>query len=114
MPSAVEGRIPANRVLWDTRKPRVNVTRSAAGTATRGQPPPPGKPGQKPLIDLIAELKLIKALQLQVNSRTKMYGDKEKVEQAKDPILRDEIRQLSSRQQKLQDMINKIANGENR
>ena len=50
----------------------------------QGQPPPPGggKPGQKPLIDLLAELKLLKAMQLQVNTRTKMYGDKTPGEQS--------------------------------
>lgn len=84
------------------------------------QPPkPPGEGGQPPkppnqkLIDLIAELKLIRSLQSQVNMRTKMYGDKEKAEQSKDPNVQLELRQLSARQQKLQEMIEKIAGGEN-
>ena len=79
------------------------------------QPPPPGgsKQNNQPLINLIQELKLIRSMQVQVNTRTKMYGDKEKAEQANDPILRDEIRQLSARQAKLQEMVNKIQTGAN-
>lgn len=83
------------------------------------QPPkPPGEGGQqKPpnqkLINLIAELKLIRSLQSQVNMRTKMYGDKEKAEQSKDANVQLELRQLAARQQKLQEMIDKIASGEN-
>ena len=71
------------------------------------------KPPNQKLIDLIAELKLIRSLQSQVNMRTKMYGDKEKAEQSKDENIQKELRQLSARQQKLQEMIEKIAGGEN-
>lgn len=80
-------------------------------------PPPPSQPGNKPpnqpLIKLLQELKLIRTLQAQVNMRTKMYGEKEKIEQAKDPLVQAELRQLSVRQQKLEEMIQKLANGEN-
>lgn len=72
------------------------------------------KPGQKPLIDLIAELKLIRSLQIQVNTRTKMYGEKSVGEQATDPIIQAELRQVAARQAKLQDMLEKIATGSNR
>ena len=73
-----------------------------------GPPGQPGKPNQK-LIDMLAELKLIKALQTQVNSRTTMYGKKVDGEQTADPIIQNELKQLASRQAKLQDMIQKIA-----
>jgi uncharacterized coiled-coil protein SlyX len=81
-------------------------------------PPPPGqggnKPQNQPLIKLLQELKLIRTLQQQVNVRTKMYADKEKAtEQAKDAIIQSELKQLSARQQKLQEMLEKLANGEN-
>lgn len=82
-------------------------------------PPPPGnpnnnnnKPNQK-LINLLAELKLIRSMQQMVNSRTQMYGKKYQGEQAADPIIDAELKQLAQRQAKLQDMINKIASGEN-
>jgi hypothetical protein len=80
-------------------------------------PPPPGQGGGKPqnqkLINLLAELKLIRSMQAQVNMRTKMHGDKEKAEQAKDPLIKAELQQLANRQQKLEEMIEKLANGEN-
>jgi hypothetical protein len=62
----------------------------------------------KKLLDLINELKLIKAQQEQVNSRTVMHN-KTQGEQAKDPLIQAELKQLSERQKKLQDMLHKIA-----
>lgn len=78
--------------------------------ANKGNPPPPGnsKPNQK-LIDQLAELKLIHALQSDVNKRTIVYGKKSESEQSNDPIIQSELRQLAIRQAKLQDMIQKIA-----
>ncbi len=75
--------------------------------------PSDSKPPDKKLIDLLAELKLIRTLQVSINNRTTTYGGKDKVEQSKDPIIQGELRQLSTRQIKLQDMIDKIANGSN-
>ena len=75
--------------------------------------PNDGKPPDKKLIDLLAELKLIRTLQVSINNRTTTYGGKNKVEQSNDPIIQGELRQLSTRQIKLQDMIDKIANGSN-
>ena len=74
---------------------------------------PPGensnnKPNQK-LIDLINELKLIKSLQEQVNKRTVSYSKQDPGEQAKDPLIQAELKQLSDRQRVLQDMLHKIA-----
>jgi hypothetical protein len=69
---------------------------------------PPGKPNQK-LIDLLNELKLVKSLQEQVNKRTIGYAKQDPGEQANDPIVQAELRQLSDRQKVLQDMIHKIA-----
>jgi len=78
-----------------------------------GPPPPPAKPGDEKLIDLIAELKLIRALQMQVNTRTQMYGKKDMGEQAANPLVQAELKQLAARQAKLQEMLAKIASGGN-
>ena len=66
------------------------------------------------MIDLLAELKLIKALQMQVNMRTKMYGAKSPNEQTDDPLVEPELKQLSERQVKLEEMITQIATGANK
>ena len=83
----------------------------------QGQPPPPGGPpkqGDKGLLELVSELKLIRSLQVQVNGRTKGSAETYKGEQASDPIVRGELQQLSERQAKLQDMVNNIASGKNK
>jgi hypothetical protein len=67
-----------------------------------------GKPNQK-LLDLLNELKLIKSLQEQVNKRTIGYSKQDPGEQAKDPLIQAELKQLSDRQKVLQDMLHKIA-----
>lgn len=67
----------------------------------------PGKPNQK-LIDLLNELKLVRSLQEQVNKRTIGYSKQDPGEQANDPLVQTELRQLSDRQKVLQDMIHKI------
>jgi hypothetical protein len=61
------------------------------------------------LIDLLNELKLVKALQEQVNKRTIMHNKQDPGEQAKDPLVQAELKQLADRQKVLQDMLHKIA-----
>ncbi len=73
----------------------------------------PQKPGDKKLIEQVAELKLIRTLQMNVNSRTKGTGERYKGEQASSPIIQAELRQLADKQANLQDMVNKIASGSN-
>ncbi|MBX9580775.1 MAG: hypothetical protein K2X87_10750 [Gemmataceae bacterium] len=76
-------------------------------------PPPPGQPppndGKKNLIQLVEQLKLLKDLQLQVNQRTTAFGTRSPGEQATDPFIREQLRQLGDRQKVLQDMLHKIA-----
>jgi hypothetical protein len=43
-----------------------------------------------------------------------MHGNKSPTEQATDPLLQSELRQLATRQGKLQDMVQKLATGANR
>ena len=40
-----------------------------------GQPPPAGEPTDPPLVDKLAELKMIRALQMRINRRTQRYGE---------------------------------------
>ena len=81
--------------------------------------PKPGQPGQqaqqnRQLIDQLAELRLIKALQTQVNSRTKVQAARYEGEQASDPLVQRELLELGLRQEKLRDMVGKLERGENR
>lgn len=75
--------------------------------------PKPSDPNAKKqdnkLLEMLAELKLIKALQEQVNKRTVMHSKADPNEQAKDPLIQAELIQLAARQKVLQDMLHKIA-----
>lgn len=73
-----------------------------------GQPPPPND-GKKNLIQLVEQLKLLKDLQLQVNTRTTAFGTRTPGEQSADPFIQEQLRQLGDRQKVLQDMLHKVA-----
>ena len=75
-------------------------------------PPNPNNPN-KNLIDKLAELKLIRSLQLGVNTRTLAYNKQYPGEQVNDPIIQGELKQLGDRQKVLQDMLHKMATGAN-
>lgn len=85
------------------------------------QPPPgqPSSPGDQPLVNKIAELKMIRALQMRVNTRTqrfsKMLADVEDpVGQATDDKLIDRIKELSTRQQRIFKVTSDIVLGKNK
>jgi preprotein translocase subunit SecD len=74
-------------------------------------PPPP--PQDQKLIEKIAELKMIKSMQLRVNARTELYSRRINGEQANEPGIREELRELSGRQERIMEVANKMAKGEN-
>ncbi len=77
------------------------------------QPPPPGG-GERPpqrLIDILAELRMLKSLQLQVNKRTTNYGRQYPGEQADEPDIIKELRNLAGRQMKIEKATKDIATG---
>lgn len=75
------------------------------------QPPKPSQQqdAQQKLIEMLAELKMIRSLQVRINSMTDLYGQQYKGEQADAPEIQKELRDLSDRQQKVQDITQKIA-----
>lgn len=83
----------------------------------KDKPPPPPKQGPPPpqrLLDILAELKLIKSMQLQVNKRTTDNGKKYPGEQADDKLIQDELAGLAKKQTKLEEMLKDIATGKNK
>lgn len=69
----------------------------------KGQPPPGGQapPGEKPLVDQLAELRMIRALQSRVNRRTEQYGAMIEGEQAMEGELLEALDSLALRQQRI-------------
>ena len=73
-----------------------------------GMPPPPSDP-KKNLVQIIEQLKLLRLQQLQVNERTVAFGKRSPGEQATDPFIQQQLRQLGDQQKFLQDMLQKVA-----
>jgi hypothetical protein len=73
-----------------------------------------GQQGNQPLIDRIAELKMIRSMQIRVNSRTLTYGQQYSGEQANDPDIHKELADLAQRQQKIFSITNDIYRGKNK
>lgn len=74
----------------------------------------PGEPGQDPLVDAIAELKMLRSLQFRVNRRTRQIGHMITGEQTQDHQLMRELQQLAERQAKIQQTTADLAKGKNR
>ena len=79
-----------------------------------GNPPPPNPNADQKLLDQIAELKMIRSLQIKLNTRTQTYGRMYPGEQAKEGNIRREVIQLGDRQERIFDITNRIAKGDNK
>jgi hypothetical protein len=95
-----------------------------AKKSKQGQPGQSGPPPDPKLIDLLAELKMIRSMQKRVNDRTELYGKQYKGEQAppaeqgstaeereKYDRIQHELKDLSVRQQKIGKVTHDIATG---
>jgi hypothetical protein len=69
-----------------------------------------------PLVNAIAELKMIRALQVRVNTRTERYSKllTEGVEQAEAPDLVEALQKLSEREDRIHQTTHDIVVGKNR
>jgi len=76
------------------------------------QDPKDQPPQDQKLLDKIAELKMIKAMQLRVNARTELYGKTYLGEQAMTEPIRIELRELAGRQERIFEVTNKMAKGD--
>ncbi len=79
----------------------------------------PGEPQDMPLVDAIAELKMIRALQMRVNTRTQRYArllddGEDPVGQATDKDLREALAKLAERQETIYRLTRDIVLGKNR
>jgi hypothetical protein len=69
--------------------------------------------GDPPLIDMLAELKMIRALQMRVNARTKRYSKMVEGEQADNAELVEAIRRLGEREQRIYRVTKDLEMGRN-
>jgi hypothetical protein len=75
---------------------------------------PPGEPQDPPLVDVLAELKMIRALQLRVNRRTERYSRLIDGEQAENTDLLDALKRLADRERRIYRVTRDLAEGKNR
>ena len=85
----------------------------------RQQPQQPGNPQDPPLVDAVAELKMIRALQMRVNTRTQRYARllqnvDDPVGQATVPELQEAIRKLAEKEQRIYEITRDVVLGKNR
>ncbi len=115
--------------IIDTLKEMIEALKKAR--QDNKNPPKPSQPGQGQkvdprLIDLLAELKMIRSMQLRVNARTKVYGEQYEGEQAPPPAvapnakerekyerIQSELKDLGVRQEKISKVTGDIAKGKN-
>ena len=120
--------------IIDALKEMVAALKKARKDNQEPKPPMPpmppssgGMPPDQKLIDMIAELKMIRSMQIRVNNRTTIYGKQiegeqvpniSKVADAKEKekasVARKEFKDLSTRQQKLSKVTEDIAKGRNK
>ncbi|QVL34717.1 hypothetical protein KIH39_12650 [Telmatocola sphagniphila] len=73
-----------------------------------------GSPSDQKLLNELAELKLIRSLQVRVNERTKAYSRKFEGEQADDEVIRKDLHDLAEKQEKIWTMTKNMATGKNK
>jgi hypothetical protein len=69
---------------------------------------------EPPLVDQLAELKTLRALQYRVNRRTKILGREVDGEQAADPDVIKQLREQARRQEKIQNATYDLSTGRNK
>ena len=78
-----------------------------------GQQPSAGQPDDMSLVEKIAELKMIRSLQMRINNRTKTYGEMIQGDQAETPDLLKALDGLAERQQRVYKATADLQRGRN-
>ncbi len=72
-----------------------------------------GPPGEQPLVDQLAELRMIRALQMRINRRTQRYGKMIDGQQALEKDLLEALDQLALRQERVFEATHDLDTGRN-
>jgi len=78
------------------------------------QPMQPGQPQDQALVDLLAEIKMIRAMQMRVNRRTDRYSKLIDGEEAEKPDLVEALGKLAERQERIHEITRNLEMGRNR
>jgi hypothetical protein len=77
----------------------------------QNKPRPPSGQEDSPLVDKLAELKMIRALQMRINTRTERYSKLVEGEQAENAELVDALKRLAERQQRVYRVTHDLSSG---
>jgi len=95
----------------------IDALQKAQKDPQRQKSPPgkskPGQPQDPPLIDILAELKMIRAMQMRVNLRTERYSKLVQGEQADKPELIEALQRLAEREAKIHKVTRDLELGRN-
>ena len=73
-----------------------------------------GQPQDKPLVDALSELKMLRSLQLRINRRTRQLGRMIEGDQVAEPELLKQLKTLSGRQSRIQRATYDLSTGRNK
>jgi len=82
-------------------------------TPPGGRAPSGGQPAEPPLVDKLAELKMIRSLQMRINLRTRRYGQMIEGEQANTPEILAALEDLAKRQARVYQATADLSQGRN-
>jgi len=74
----------------------------------------PAMPQDQPLVDMLAEIKMIRAMQMRVNRRTERYAKLVVGEQAEDADLLEALDRLAEREERIHQITRDLERGKNR
>ena len=94
-------------------KPRFPQIDERTEVTPPGQSPPPGEPPEPQLVNKLAELKMIRSLQVRIYNRTQRYGQMIGGDQAETAELLDALKELAERQQRVYQATSDLQLGRN-
>jgi ClpP class serine protease len=101
--------ITALQEMIDTLK----KAQKAQENKNKPRPQQAGAQQDPPLVDMLAELKMIRALQMRVNTRTATYAKMVEGEQAENAELVEALKRLAEREQRIQGITRDLQMGKN-
>ncbi len=96
-----------------TLKEMIEALKKAQQPSNDPSQPNDGKPPDPKLVDKLAELKMIRSMQVRINGRTQTYARQYSGEQADDPDIQKELRSLADRQKQIQRVTRDLSTGKN-
>jgi hypothetical protein len=100
--------------IINTLKEMIEALKKAQSKGGGGGGGGGGQQQEQALIELLSELKMIRAMQARVYTRTRVYGERYQGEQAAEPDIQKELLDLAQRQMRIFEVTDNLYRGRNR